>query len=141
LVVILFGGIVQAQAQFSIRAASPDPVQGWQRMQFENSSRVVWVSPTVVITASDIEKAQPETTRNGQTRITVVFTDAGTRKIRDLSIAQRNKLVALVVDGRLIWAPYVHVEVGKESVLTGNGPNGLTQEEVERIMASLRQSH
>src|SRR4030095_12464209 len=123
LMIILFAGVVQAQAQFSIRAASADPVEGWQRMQFKDSDRVVWVSPTAAITASDIEKAQPETTRNGQTRIAVVFTDAGARKIRDLSIAQRNKLVALVVDGRLIWAPYVNTEVGKESVLTGNGPN------------------
>ena len=39
---ILFVGIVQAQAQFSIRAASAEPVEGWQRMQFEGSDRVVW---------------------------------------------------------------------------------------------------
>ena len=68
----------------------------------------------------------------------VVFTDAGANKIRDLTTAQLRKLVALVVDGRVIWAPMVMAVPGKESVLAGSGPNGLTQEEVERIMASLR---
>ncbi len=138
LVVIMFAGIVQAQTQFSIRAASAEPIEGWQRMQVEHSDRVVWVAPTAAVTASDIEKAQPETTPDGNTRIAVVFTDPGARKIRDLSITQRKKLVALVVDGRVIWAPIVQAEITKESVLTGNGPNGLTQDEVERIMASLR---
>ena len=60
------------------------------------------------------------------------------RRHRDLSIAQRDKLVALVVDNRVVWAPTVTAEIAKESVLTGNGPTGLTQEEVERIMSILR---
>jgi preprotein translocase subunit SecD len=137
-IVLMFAGIVQAQTQLSIRAASAGPVQGWQRMQFENSDRVVWVAPTAAVTATDIERVQPETTPDGRTRIAVVFTDAGAQKIRDLSIAQRNRLIALVVDDRVIWAPTVKSEIGKESVLTGNGPNGLTREEIERIMASFR---
>ena len=106
-------------------------------MQFENSDRAVWVAPTPAVTAGDIERAQPQASE-GRTSIAVVFTDAGARKIHDLSIAQKDKLVALVVDQRLIWAPVVQSEIGKQSVLTGNGPNGLTREEVERIMASLR---
>jgi len=138
LVVLLFAGIVQAQAQLSIRAASAEPVERWQRMQVEHSTRVVWVAPTEVVTGSDIERAQPEVNSQGLTRIVVVFTEAGARKIRDLTIAQSKKLIALVVDGRVIWAPMVLAEAGKESVLTGNGPNGLTQEEVERIMAIVR---
>jgi preprotein translocase subunit SecD len=139
LAAILFASAMQAQAQFSIRAASAEPIEGWQRMQVEHSNRVVWVAPTAAVIASDIEKAQPEITPDGNTRIAVVFTDAGARKIRDLTTAQRKKLIALVVGDKLIWAPIVQQPLdGREGVLTGNGPNGLTQEEVERIMASLR---
>src|SRR5215470_10574218 len=54
-VVLLFVGITQAEAQFSIRAASAQPVEGWQRMQVENSERVIWVAPTAALIASDIE--------------------------------------------------------------------------------------
>jgi len=53
---------IPAQAQLSIRAASAEPVDGWQRMQVEHSNRIAWVSPTPALTASDIEKAQPERT-------------------------------------------------------------------------------
>jgi preprotein translocase subunit SecD len=137
-VVFLFAGMVQAQSPLSIRPASDIPVDGWQRMQVEHSDRFVWVSPIAAATSSDIEKAQPEVNSNGDTRIAVVFTDEGAKRMRDLTIAQKNKLIALVVDGRLIWAPLVRAETGKESVLTGNGPHGLTQEEVDRIMAILR---
>jgi len=138
LVVLLFAGVLQAQAQLSISAASSEPVQGWQRMQFEGSNRAVWVAPTPAIVRTDIEKAEPQKTPDGRTMIAIVFTDEGARKIRDLSVTQRDKLVALVVDNKLIWAPVVKAEIGKQSVLTGNGPNGLTQEEVDRIMNSLR---
>ena len=129
---------MQAQAQFSIRAASAQPVEGWQRMQVEHSPRLVWVAPTPSVTASDIEKAQPETTPDGRTRIAVVFTDAGARKMRNLTLAQLKNLIALVVDDTLIWAPVVQqAQTGNEGVLTGNAPRGLTQEGVDRIMAAL----
>ena len=39
--------------------------------------------------------------------VAVVFTDAGAQKIRELTIAQKNKLVALVVGEKLVWAPMV----------------------------------
>jgi preprotein translocase subunit SecD len=107
-------------------------------MQVEHSERTVWVAPTAAVVASDIEKAQPEVRTDGDRVIRVVFTDAGANKIRDLTTAQLKKPVALIVDDRLIWAPIVQAVAGKESVLTGNGPHSLTQEEVERIMASLR---
>ena len=139
LLVVLIANAVQAKAQLSIRAASAQPVEGWQRMQVEHSDRVVWVSPIVAVTSSDIEKAAPEVTPDGDTRIAVVFTDAGVRKIHDLTTAQRKNLVALVVNDKVIWAPLVQQpQEGKEGVLTGNGPHGLTQEEVDRILASLR---
>ena len=71
--------------------------------------------------------------------IAVVFTDAGAKKIHDLTTAQLKKLVAMVVDGKVIWAPMVMaVQEGRQGVLTGNLPTGLTQEEVERILAVLR---
>ena len=138
-VVLLFVGITQAEAQFSIRAASAQPVEGWQRMQVENSERVIWVAPTAALIASDIEKAQPEVRSGGDRVISVVFTDDGANKMRDLTTAQLKKLIAVVVDGKVISAPMVQAVVaGKEGILTGYRPSGLTEAEAERIMASLR---
>jgi preprotein translocase subunit SecD len=134
----LFVGIADAHAQFSIRAASGEPVDGWQRMKLEYSEKTVWVSPIAAVVASDIEKAQPEIRADGDTVIRVVFTEAGAEKIRDLTTAQLRDLIALVVDDKLIWAPTVQAATtGKETILTGSGPHGLSQEDVELIMSSL----
>ena len=141
MVVILSVGIVPAQAQLSIRAASAEPVEGWQRMQVEHSNRVIWVTPTAAITASDIEQAQPKIRADGYQIIRAVFTDAGVSKLHDLTAAQLKKLIVLVVDDKVIWAPmvmYVAGPAAKNNVLTGNTPHGLTPEEVDRIMAILR---
>ena len=139
LVVILCAG-VQAHAQFSLRAASAEPVDGWQQMQIENcqSRCTVWISPTAAIVASDIESAHQENV-DGATRIAIVFTDAGAQKFTDLTTAQVKRLIAMVVDGKVLWAPMVMGTItGKEGVLYGDGPRGLTQEHAERILALLR---
>ncbi len=143
LVILVLASVTQAQAQFSIRAASAQPVEGWQQMQVEHSNRVVWVSPVAAVTASDIEKAQPDhTSPEGQTRIAVVFTDAGAKHMADLTTAQLHKQIAMILDDKVIWAPVVmaefHADVGKEGMLAGSGPQGLTQQEVERIMALVK---
>ena len=98
-------------------------------------------SPTAALTASDIEQAQPEIRADGYSVIRVVFTDAGVNKLHDLTAAQLRKLIALVVDDKVIWAPmvtYIAGAAAKNNVLTGNTSHGLTPEEVDRIMAILR---
>ena len=134
LVAILFSAIAQTP-QFSIRAASSEPVTGWDRMQLED--RVVWVSPTASLTAADIAKAEP-TMMSGKKAIAIEFTDGGADKMRRLSAAQMDKLIAMVLDGKLIFAPRVRSEMSKQGMITGNGPNGLDDQTIQRILSSLK---
>jgi preprotein translocase subunit SecD len=144
--VLLSVGALQAQLyfgtpRFSLRAASVEPVDGWQKMQLEHcQSRCDrWVAPTAALHAGDIESAQPEVRADGYRVIKVVYTDAAVNKMRDLTTAQIKKPIALVVDGKLLWAPQVNfTQADKESSITGNTPTGLTQEEVDLIMSILR---
>jgi preprotein translocase subunit SecD len=135
LAIILFGSVLQAQAQFSIRAASEEPVQGWQRVEFEN--RAVWISPTVSLSAADIQTAAQSKDQKGGTAVSVFFTDSGEKKMRDLSKAQMNKLIAVMLDGTVLSAPRVRAEIGKEGLITGRPPNGLSAAEVQRILAAV----
>src|SRR5215469_12363417 len=139
MILLLSASVLQAQSQLSIHAASATPVEGWERMQVEHTSRFVWVAPTAALTANDIEQAEPVVPPDDGYRVIVItFTDEGAMKARDLSTAQRDKLIALVVDNKVVWAPTVKSEIAKESVLSGSTPMGLSQEEVERIMSILR---
>src|SRR5690242_2459208 len=139
LIVLMSATAIPAQAQFSIRAASSEPVVGWQRMPVERSDRVIWVSPVEAVTAADIEKAAPDhTSVEGQTRVAVVLTEAGAKRLADLTAAQLHKGIAMILDGKVIWAPMVMAESHadrRESILAGSGAQGLIQPEVERIMA------
>ena len=144
--ILMSASAMQGQAQFSIRAASAEAVEGWQRMQVERcqgSRCAIWVSPTPAVVASDIETAQPDhTSPEGQTRVAVVFTDAGAKKMADLTTAQLHKYIAMILDGKVIWAPLVmaefHADAGKQGKLAGSGPQGLTEDEVQRIIALVK---
>jgi len=144
--IVLSVAVLQAQSpRLSLRAASVEPVEGWQAMRVEHCQGercTVWVSPTTALTENDIENAQPEIrAADGSRVINVVYTDAAVNKMRDLTAAQVKKHIALVVDGKILWAPQVNfAQADKKSGFAGNTGHGLTQEEVDLIMSILRQA-
>ncbi|PYR96822.1 MAG: hypothetical protein DMG12_25460 [Acidobacteria bacterium] len=73
-----------------------------------------------------------------QRTVTIQFTDAGAEKMRKLSTTQIGKPVAMLLDGKLIWAPKVNGEISKDAVITG-GPKGVPSEVAGRILASVNQ--
>lgn len=139
--IILSAGALPAQGQFGIHAASAEAVPGWQKMVSED--RNVWVNPTPAVVSADIERALPVRDPTGHNSVTLVFTEAGAKKMRELSAAQINKLVAMILDGKVIFAPRItSVFPGPDRLaqITGNGPTGLTIEQVQRILVSVNRS-
>ena len=136
-IIILFGSALHAQAQFTINAAAEDAVPGWHKMDLEGRS--VWVNPTPAITSSDIQGAEPAADRNYGYFVKVLFTDAGAKKMRELTTAQMNKPIVIILDGKLISAPKVRSVISNEGIITGKAPNGLSIEEVRRILTSVNQ--
>ena len=47
------------------------------------------------------------------------------------------KLIAIVVDGNVIFAPLIRSEINDSAQITGNDPSGLTAVVVDRIVASI----
>ena len=126
---------VYAQSQLSIRAGSTEPVAGWERMQF--GKRAVWVSPVVSLTSNDIAAAQ-QTTADGRTAVGISLNDAGARKMRELSLAQKDKLIVILLDREVIFAPLVRSEIGSRALITGPAPSGLSATVVQRILSSVQ---
>ena len=138
---ILFAGALQAQGQFGIHAASAEAVTGWQKMDLEGKS--VWVNPVPALVSADIERAVPGRSTDGHNNVTLMFTEAGAKKMRELSAAQEGKLVALILDGKVIFAPRVRDKFpgpDRLVMITGNGPTGLSVEQVQRILVSVNRS-
>jgi len=130
---LLASAFLSAQGALEIRAASHTAVAGWQQMSTPDGE-TVWVSTTAALTTADIARGEPRTEANGQRTVGVVFTADGARKMAQLSAAQANRPIALLLDGKVVWAPIVRGTIEKEAVLSG-----VTPDVVQRILTSLKQ--
>jgi preprotein translocase subunit SecD len=134
----LLTSTIRGQSAIAIRAAATSPVSGWQQMASPDPDRVLWVAPTNELTSVDIERAESGKGSDGSLTLTVVFTDDGAKKMAALSATRLGQPIAFLLDGKLIWAPVVRARLEREAVLSG-GPGGLTLDEVQRLLAILRQ--
>src|SRR5687767_10354667 len=130
---LLASAFLSAQGVLEIRAASHTAVAGWQQMSTPGGE-AVWVSTTAALTMADIARGEPRTEANGQRTVGVVFTADGARKMAQLSAAQANRPIALLLDGKVVWAPIVRGTIENEAVLSG-----VTPDVVQRILTSLKQ--
>jgi preprotein translocase subunit SecD len=67
--------------------------------------------------------------------VAVVFTAEGAKKMVALSTAQMSRPIAILIDGRLAWAPIVRNTIETQAVLSG-GPGGLTANEIKRLLSA-----
>ena len=124
---MLAGVLLQAQGALEIRAASATAVQGWQRAERPNGE-ALWVSPETSATAADI--AQSDARKEG---VALVFTPDGARKMAALTKSQAGKPIALLLDGKVIWAPVVRSTIEREAMLSGLSP-----EQAQRLAALIK---
>ena len=136
LIVVLLAGVflpvLFGQTALEIRAASSTAIIGWQRMSTPDD-RAVWVSSASALTATDIARVEPRQQADGSPTVVFVFTADGARKMAALSAAQADKPIALLVDGKLVWAPTVRATIEKEAVLSG-----VTAEVIQRVLATFK---
>jgi preprotein translocase subunit SecD len=135
-IVTLLAGILNGQTPVEIRAASASAVSGWRQMSSPGGNPL-WVAPTVQLTSADIARAEARTDADAGPSVALLLTDEGARKMTELSATQANKPIALLLDGKVIWAPVVRGSIGKEVRLTG-GKGGLTQAQIDRLLASFK---
>jgi preprotein translocase subunit SecD len=136
MIVTLLAGILNGQSVVEIRAAAASSVAGWQQMTSPNG-QPLWVSPSTSLTSADIERAEAANTADAGPGINIVLTDAGAKKMAELSAAQLEKPIALLLDGQVIWAPVIRGKINKVGRLTG-GDGGLTQVQIDRLLASFK---
>lgn len=113
---LLASSFLYGQGSLEIRAASNTAIAGWRQMPAPDG-RTVWVSPTTALTSADIARGEPRTDAKGERTVGVVFTEAGARKMAQLSAAQANQHIALLLDGKVVWVPLVRSTIEKEAVL------------------------
>jgi preprotein translocase subunit SecD len=134
--VALLAGVINGQGPLEIRAAASTAVTGWRQM-VSPSGNQVWVSPTNSLTSADIERAEARTAPNSGPAVAVLLTADGAKKMAALAAARTNEPIAMLLDGKLIWAPVARGSIGREALLTG-GPGGLAPAEIQRLLAAFK---
>lgn len=134
--VSILAGVINGQGPLEIRAAASTAVTGWQQM-VSPSGNHVWVSPTNSLTSADVERAEARTAPNSGPAVAVLLTAEGAKKMAALAADRTNEPIAMLLDGKLIWAPVVRGNIGKEALLTG-GPGGLAPVEIQRLLAAFK---
>ena len=132
LVVFLVGALLGAQGAVEIRAASSTAVAGWQRVTAADGE-AMWIAPTVSLRSADIASSELQKQPDGRTNVEVVFTADGAKKMQELSRAQTNQRIALMLDGQVVWAPVVRDPIGREAVLSG-----LSAADAQRLQSTLQ---
>ena len=93
----------------------------------------VYLHKTADATNADIAEARAVVDDNNKTFIEITFTKEGAKKMAALSEAQRDKPLAILVDGKVISAPIVRAKFSARAQITGK----FTKEEVEKLVKAI----
>ena len=125
-------GTVHAAVAFEIRLAEPGPRAGLRAIHDADATRTVYVDPQIVVANGDIARTRVVPVGSGF-GVEIAFTDGGAAKMRAATAGNVGRLLAVVVDGRVIASPRITSPIDGVGILGGK----YTKDEAGRIAAGL----
>jgi preprotein translocase subunit SecD len=92
------------------------------------------VRKTVAVTGRDLKNARPQKGQMGQPVVGFSFTPEGGKKFADLTGNNKGRLLAIVLDNRIVSAPRIEERIENEGIIRGN----FTNEQVADLSLVLR---
>ena len=110
-----------AAVRFEVRLAEETPAPGLREAKIVGSNRSIYLYDEVVISNSDIDRAELiETGSPARFSIGVRFTDSGTQKIGIATTNHIGRPMAILIDGDVVMAPTVRSAIGNSAVINGD---------------------
>lgn len=111
------------------RLGENEPGKDLEEMMVSGTDRKIYLHKESIISNADIETASVQITKTG-VGIGVTLTEAGGKKLAEITKENVGKILGIVVDGKLITAPVIRVPItGGKGFIEGN----FTLEEAARI--------
>jgi preprotein translocase subunit SecD len=120
-------------AKLEIRRAENEPAEGLTEATVPGSKEKVYLHKAAELTNADIAAARATEDTSGKPAVEVTLTKEGAQKMRELSEKQKNKPLAILVNGKLIAAPTVRAVIGEKAVIAGN----FTKDDVDKLVKAL----
>lgn len=124
---------LHAAMQFEVRLAGSDAKSGVREAVDPGSGRTIHLDQEVVLTNRDITETRVVTLPSGF-GVEVHLTDGGAAKLRLATADNLGRLLAIVVDGKVLAAPTVRSPITQIGVISGK----FTREEAERLAEGIR---
>src|SRR6478672_6188146 len=110
------------------KRAEAKAAEGLTAATIVGTNEKVYLHKTADATSADIAVARAAKDANEKPIIEIEFTKEGAKKMAALSEAQKNKRIAILVNGKVLSAPVVRAKLSSRAQITGK----FTQEEVDR---------
>lgn len=109
-------GARPAGGYLEIRLASDEPTAGYTRASLPKSADKIYVSPEVELTDQDIKSARVLKTPQGL-GVGVEFTWGGAKRLRQFTVANIGRLMAIYTEHRLLAAYPIKSEIADGKML------------------------
>jgi preprotein translocase subunit SecD len=121
------------RVKVEFRRAESKPAAGLIEATVEGSKQKVYLHQTAAATEQDIAEARVAEDSQQHPAVEIRFTEEGGKKIAKLTEQQKDKPIAILVNGKVISAPIVRSTISKRAMITGN----FTKEEVEKLVKGI----
>jgi len=138
LVLMLAAALPAAQDEtepllFEVRLLAGEPKAGWSANPDPFGGRQVYLSPNIDLSNADVAKAWYDPA-GGKHSVGLLLTEEGAVKLAKLTKRHIGERLALIVDGRILSAPFIAAEItGGRALIQGN----LTEKEARAVAGGL----
>jgi preprotein translocase subunit SecD len=115
------------------RLAETKPADGLTEATIEGTKDKIYLSKKAEVTNADIAKAGVGIDNALEPAVDLLFTDAGAKKMEVLTEKHLKKLLAIVIDGKVVSAPVIQSKFSDKCQITGK----FSKEEVEKLVKAI----
>jgi preprotein translocase subunit SecD len=123
----------QSAVRVEFRLAEDEAAEGLIEATVSGTTQTIFLHKDPLLTNRDISHARVVVDEENGPAVDVTFAEESREKVLHLTETNRGKLLAILVDGRVIMAPVIREPIGTEARIWGR----FSREEAERIARGL----
>ena len=117
------------------RRAEAKAGEGLMEATIAGTNEKVYLHKATEATNADIASARAGEDANKKPIIEITFSKDGAKKMAALSEAQKDKRIAILIDGKVVSAPVVRAKFSARAQITGS----FTKAEVEKMVKAINE--
>jgi preprotein translocase subunit SecD len=124
--------------RLEFRLAEPTPAEGLEETTIESTGEKLYLHKEAIITNKDVIEAWavPSYAAN-RFDIAIDFSEEGAKRIAKASTENIGKRLAILVDGKVVYAPVLRTPISDKAIISGYMPS-FTKEEAEQLARKIK---